>query len=379
MPLGRKLESINRRVWYPLIGAALGNRDVPAPLDPSTVRSILLLRYDAVGDMVLTTPAIDLLRRHLPDASIDVVASPRNVTLVDRDPRFRHVYVYPGGGAEAFKLARILRPNRYDVVFGFVTSKMTKLGFLANAIGGRRAVKVTQRHDDRSSLYSALFNLQLPPRSASRSAAANLATMVADTFGLPLDVAGVRLTLNLPDENLARARRFHDTLTPSPFIVLNISSNDTYRRWSTERNAALVTAILARHPELRILVTSSPGDRDEAAELAALDPARVIVTPLTSDLLDVAAILEGAAIVITPDTSLVHLASAMDVPTVALYSRLTPRYHEWLPTGISYEAVVSNGLTPIETIQPEEVMTAFDRLLAHAANRDHLTPSARLD
>ncbi|MBC8145268.1 MAG: glycosyltransferase family 9 protein, partial [bacterium] len=362
MSIARRLESINRRVMYAVLRGVLRNREVASPIDATNVRSVLILRHDAIGDMVVTTAAIDLLKRRIPGVAVDVIASTRNAGVIRNDPRVRGVHIYRKGVSEIVRLSRELRGNNYDIIFAFVLSKTTEAGLLANAIGGQRAIKVAVRNDDRAHLYSTFFNLQVSAPRFTRSMAEILAGVVADSFGWSLQQSDVRMSLHLSDAHRAHARRFHDAQPQLPFVAVNISSGNDYRKWSFERNEAFVRAVLARHPELRVVVVSSPDDYDEACRLIPLDSARVAIAPMTQDILDVAAILEGALIVVSPDTSIIHIASAIGAPALTLYSQIASHYTEWMPFGVPFEAVITMGKVPIDSLEVAVVMEAFESL-----------------
>lgn len=367
MSFVRSLESFNRRVWYSLLRLGFRNRDVAAPIDATAVGSILIIRHDRIGDMIVTTASFELLARRMPQVAIDVIASPQNAGVIAHDQRIRSVHVFNGGVWDFIRLARRLRRNTYDVVFAFVLSKTTESGLLANVIGGRHAIKVAVRNDDRAHLYSTFFNVQIRAPRFTRSMARILAGVVADTFGWKHDAAAIRPSLHLTSRHRESARRFHDSLPRLSFVVLNISSGSEYRRWPFERNEGFIRAILTAHPELRIVVVSSPDDHEEACRLASIDGARVAVAPSTADILDVAAIIEGATIVVSPDTSIIHIASAMGAPALTMYSRMASHYTEWMPTGVPFEAVVTSGQVPIDTLTVDEVVEAFEKLLGRIA------------
>src|SRR5687767_10728967 len=97
------LESINRRITYTLLRGLLRNREIAAPVDPRRVRSILILRHDAIGDMIATAAAIDLIHRALPHAAVDMIASPRNDGVFRHDPRVRRIEVYRRGVGEILR------------------------------------------------------------------------------------------------------------------------------------------------------------------------------------------------------------------------------------------------------------------------------------
>ncbi|HUK64375.1 MAG TPA: hypothetical protein VLV15_13605, partial [Dongiaceae bacterium] len=74
---------------------------------------ILAVRLRALGDVVLSTPALRALRRGHPDSPLDVVTDPRYVPLVAGLPYVRRVFALGRGPWDAWRLARVLRRERY--------------------------------------------------------------------------------------------------------------------------------------------------------------------------------------------------------------------------------------------------------------------------
>jgi hypothetical protein len=247
---------------------------------------------------------------------------------------------------------------------------MTEGGLMANLAGGREAVKVTVEYPHRAHLYDALFNLQLPAARDRMTMAEIQARLACDAFGWPFDPGLCRLRIELGDENRERAAAFHRSIGSVPFAALNISSGRDYRRWSVERNKEFLALLLEAHPRIRVVVLSSPQDALEASALAAVDAARIAVFPPSSDVLDVCAAVELCDVVVTPDTSIVHIAAAFGRPVLVLYSRLASYIAEWMPYGVPHRAVVTRERQPLDTISLPETMQAFEELYLGADDGD---------
>jgi lipopolysaccharide heptosyltransferase III len=368
-----RLERFVKPFLYNAARPLLQNRPVAPPIDAERVRRIAILRYDAIGDMVLTTAVLDLLRRRLPAAEIDMVASHRNEGIVRLDPRISRLFVYDRTWRSLWRLWRDSRSRDYDVILNLVSGMqptphrirlrgVTELGIISNFMGGRRATKITWAYPGREKLNSALFNLQLREPRPLPYTELQL-RIVCDTFGWTYDPSMCRLGIAIGPEHRERALAFHRTIGEAPYVVLNISSWK-FRRWSPERNREFVERMLERHPELRIVVLSTTDDAGEARSLAAVDPARVAAYPPSSDILDVCALVERSDFVVSPDTSIVHIASACGRPIVGLFSTLNWLVWEWLPQGVPHRALITETEVPIDTISPAEVIRAFDELYA---------------
>jgi len=79
--------------------------------------------------------------------------------------------------------------------------------------------------------------------------------------------------------------------------------------------------------------------------------------------MEVAALIGMAKAVITPDTSIIHFASAMRTPVVGLYTRREPRPTEWQPYLIPHRSVFSEPGDPVSSITAGEVFREFVDLL----------------
>ena len=362
MTLAKRLEALNKRFWYAILRLVLRNRPATAPLDPSITKKILIFRYDAIGDMVVTLPSVDIIRKNFPAAEIDMVVSPQNIAIIKNDDRVGRRFVYRKGLGELIRLVRETRREHYDAIYCFVLHRTTKAGLLANMIGGRRAIKVTLLNPDRAHLYSIFFNLQMPIARGTDVMGVLQAKVVSESFGWPYDPEMVRYRLVLSETNYSVARTFHQQIGGGRFIILNISSGNWYRRWSVAKNRELIESIAALDPDLAIVLISSPGDAAEAEELGRSLPGRTFTFPATPDILDVAALLELAGLVISPDTSIVHIASAMGTPVLGLYSGMATFIPEWMPHRVPFRAVETRDRSPLETILLTEVVEAFSQL-----------------
>jgi rhodanese-related sulfurtransferase len=103
----------------PAAGAAGDPRALaPARWDWSRVRRVLVVRLRSIGDTVLATPSLHALRRFLPDARIDVLLEDWVAPLLEGSTEVdRVVSVARKSSRERLRAARLLRRERYDVVY----------------------------------------------------------------------------------------------------------------------------------------------------------------------------------------------------------------------------------------------------------------------
>jgi heptosyltransferase-2 len=97
------------------------------------IKSILFLRYDRIGDMVLSTAALKALRKVYPHARITVLASERNYEILKHNPTVDEVIIYKG----FFRFIREIRPRGYDLVIDPFLTYELKQAFMTYLAGGK--------------------------------------------------------------------------------------------------------------------------------------------------------------------------------------------------------------------------------------------------
>jgi ADP-heptose:LPS heptosyltransferase len=81
-----------------------------------------------------------------------------------------------------------------------------------------------------------------------------------------------------------------------------------------------------------------------------------------ASLLEIAALIEGALAVITPDTSIIHFASAAKTPVLGFYTQMQD-VHEWLPHQVKNRLVLSSKNEPTSAIPISNMIHAIDDFL----------------
>jgi ADP-heptose:LPS heptosyltransferase len=155
-----------------------------------------------------------------------------------------------------------------------------------------------------------------------------------------------------------------------------VSAHFAVRDWSAEPCAAFAELLLRRHRDLSVVLTPAPGKEAVVEEVARrCASARVVVAPALP-LLDLVALVRRATAVVTPNTALVHIASACRRPVIALYAPVVPRdVTLWLPIGVRYRALASDLGGSASAIPPVRVADAFDDLRRELDGREATTLS----
>jgi len=304
----------------------LQHEPVLARLDPQQIRSVLICRINGrLGNTLLLTPLIKQIREWLPGAAIDLaLAYPRAEALLSDVPSVRRIIAFP------YKLPQVLwrylpsvlrlRAQQYDLAIDPV----------ADSTSGRMAMTFCRARYrlgfETTSQWAALTH-RVPVPATPMHDAARPVYLLAQALGIAGGLASTRLWLPLADRELVAGReqvshavRAADYPTASAatfgFFSHAAGSKVVARDWWL----GFWQAFLELEPEAVPV---------EFLPLAGSKPIdiRYPVLHARSPRSMVAAIA-ATRMFISPDTGPMHLASATEVPTVALFGNSdATRYH----------------------------------------------------
>lgn len=360
---------------YPLLRLIFRNHVTTAPLELSRVRKLLILRYDRLGDMIVTTPIFRNLKRLHPNLHIGVFTSLSNAELIRYNPNVDSIYVLY---TNWFKLwGEIVRARRdgYDVILNFIFNRTTSGGILANLIAPR-GHKVGQGADK----YQFYFNRLLKLPRASEHMVETLAYYIEQVFTVKLEEEELGFEIFIDDDSKRSVSGFlsYHSLSArnvnvddrSLYLVFNLSATDAVRRISVEQ-AKAIAVHLSKLEKIRTVLIAAPNDDQMKNEvMRSVASQSIIVYPEKNQatLLQIAALIEGAICVITPDTSIIHFASAMQTPVIGLFTPLQGM-HEWLPYKVKNSLVTAEQGQPVSSISYKKLRTAIDSFLASLTNK----------
>ena len=309
---------------------------------------ILLLRQDRIGDVLVSVPVIRALRRSHPRAQIHMLFSRRNYGVRQAvQPYIDQAWCYDKTPMGAVRLVRELRRARYDVVVDLMDNPSTNSHLVARWCGARYRVGI--RHERAGHYTHAVPLLDRQRVHIVERIAQLLLPFGVDPSQVPLDL---EYQLSESDRRLARER-----LGPAD-RPLRLGVNISPRYWGRDNFVMCIRWIQDADPRFAVSVGGAPEHRAEVTAIAAATGAGII-PPLPS-FHEFAALIHEFDLLLTPDTSVVHVGAAWKIPTVVLFPQPLDAPMPWYPYRSPHRAVMhADSVARIPLGEVQEAITSL--------------------
>ncbi len=325
------------RLFLGTVGWLSRGRATYPPLQPGdpAVKRILVVRVDLLGDVVLSLPAVRVLRRTYPNAQIDmlVLRSTAAILQAERGDIARvleydpHVWRRPAtllraqAWRDALALLHTLRNTHYDLcvsISGDIGSILSRLS------GARRRVGYA------AEAYPFFLTDQLPGgRYRQHQHEVRYVLALAERAGGVVLPGDEDLLLHvLPEADRTAKWLVQDarkrTGAHGPIVAMHVGArNGQAKRWPTQHFATLAKR-LVEEDEALVLLTGAPGEKALAEEILSHSCAQVVNLVGKTSVPELVALLAQSDVLVTGDSGPMHIACAVSTPVVALHGATDP-------------------------------------------------------
>ena len=278
---------------------------------------ICLVLIGRIGDLILSTPAFSALKQRYPNAQISAIISQGNGAVLHNNPYVDEVFEFTKNYSGLYRLFRFLRKNHFDYWIDQKDHYSATSRYLA--LFARANHKIGFEKADRKHCFA--FDQTIPLRIHGKShftqKVANALQLVDVSLGsLPHELFS---QLYLGSDAIAKAKAYFDSVASADNrklkLLINLSASSSNRIYTYENWTRLFE--LVSFDKYNITLVSMPKEREIARQLRAKFPE--LHEHNTDSLEDFFATIHECDILISPDTSAVHVAAAFSKPTVALY------------------------------------------------------------
>lgn len=283
---------------------------------------ILIVETDKIGDVLLTLPAVNAVRKAFPDSRIDFLINPNVKDIIINNPDIDNILLYKT--KKDSELLEKIKTNNYNSAL--ILFPDPDIAFLLNKAGIKERIsygykwyqflftRTKIQHRSRVDMHQAEYNLELAE--------------MLDTYSRKMN-SRIFLTKNetIKGNKILKKIFKHRSFT----IGIHPGSGSSSPKPSIEIYSKLINLISSKFKNINILTTQGKEDRGEIAELIKLVPSRVKILP-PQELRKFCSVIANLDCFISNSTGPIHIASALQVPVIGFYSPVkAQRPERWGP------------------------------------------------
>ena len=298
--------------------------------DPEKVKNILIVSSTAIGDTLLSTPAIRAIRERYPDTKIIAHFNIKNMELFENNPHIDGIIPYYGGYKRFFKTVREFRRNRFDValILHGNEPQATPMAYLS---GANFVVKLPNTSKYGFLLSNTTSHLQLPTSEFVHGIEQRL--KVAALIGCSNKDKRMVLPVDRDDEDAVSGFLKSEGIKDDDMLIgFQVGASTVSRMWFAERFVELGKRLITAYPTTKIVITGSPDEKKYCEQIDREIGGRVIVSAGKLPLRQLSALVKRFKVLVTGDTGIMHIAIAVGTSVVALYAvadyRITGPYYD---------------------------------------------------
>lgn len=337
------------------------------------VPRILIIRLGAIGDVVRVLPALHCLRDAFPNAQIDWLTDSQSFDVVDQHPAIDSILILEAGDGQLDsarkirEMGRRIRANRYDKVIDFEgvfsTGVITRYsgaperyGFGGSATSLMNRLSTNRKTHLGQEVENAMqVNLALCEQFSKGWKSLDV------VLGIPDDAAD--LADDFMEENFDGAKKV---------VAVHVPGNRPENQWPLEFFAELVDMLLS-DGRFEVLLTWGPHQEEAVRKAAEMTHRTAVIAPEMDGLKYYMALVRECELYFGGDGGPMHIASALDVPVVAVFGGTDPARNGPLrqpnqvlraqdAEGQNTAYLRNNGARLMREISPEDAYDACVRM-----------------
>lgn len=331
---------VKRAVYSTLALVAHLRRRPRVVPDLAQMKEVLVVQLGLLGDVLLITPLLQLLRESLPaDARITLVVPPVSLVVAQGNPHVDVVKEYDAFWADpsqnhrhAFRPRHLLaswhfiragRQVEYDLVINCWMMDQPLTPFLLSFLRSKTILGFDFPYSRSFCDVTAPFD---PDRHISDNAL-GLFQSVSSPVG---SATAKKLHYVIPPGIRTPAFDEYVREIGEPYLIISPFSSERAKEWDLENWATVLNAVGHAYPQATMVVTGLAEARARSEALTSAVDVRVRNAVGQLTFAQFALLMKRAAGVVTTDSGAMHLASALDVPVFVLFSQIYD-YRQYVP------------------------------------------------
>jgi len=301
------------------------------PFNLKKSKSVLILKYDRIGDMLVTTPIFRELKNAYPNISISVLASEENKDVIRYNPYIDKIYTnYKNSILKDLPTLLKLRKRSFDVCFELEHSVIPHAIIRLKIINPKKIISIHK--DGRYGVKGS--ELKLYDYCTKKDKKSHFGKIWLDTlFFFGIKPSSKKYDFFLSNIERDRAKNFVSSAGNKIKIGINIEGSFPEKSIQKKELEEICNGLYSHFRDIVIVILASPNKISNIKKMTSeLGLDFVIPSYTTETIIDAAALVEKLDLIITPDTSIVHIASSFDKPVVSIHENNKDSFRLWSPS-----------------------------------------------
>ncbi len=325
----KKFEILLRKILVFLLSGRNQNLE-KKKIEPERINKVLIIRLNRIGDALVTTPLISLIHGNL-NCTIDVLADRKNYFVFENNPSVNRLHIF-NKGLQGFRdFIKLDRNQKYDLIIDAHDDVSTTVSFLIELSKARFKLGLEKKNNS-------IFTTTTPRPDSKTTHVVERISSLASALGITVERSKLEITYNLTDDSNEFVDDFlkKNNIGNNFLVGINISAGSDARFWGIKRYIRLINYF--KNFDVEILLLTADKDLVKATEISKAENIPIF---MNKDFNKFASIVSKLDFLFTPDTSVVHLASAYKIPMFGIYVKYQTEDIIWSPFNDKYEAIVT--------------------------------------
>ena len=279
-------------------------------LKNNSIKSILFLRYDGkIGDMIVNSLMFREIKKVYPDIKIGVVARGAAIDIIKDNPNVDRIYEYYKDRKKIKDLALKIKEEKYDLLIDFSEMLRVNQMMLINLCGARINIGLDRKDWE-------LFDLSIESGKDFKWTEHITKRYLAYLIKLGLKKENINISYDIYLKDEKKYEVFFNEIKESKKLILNPYGASKHKSFNVETLENIITYL--KDKDIAIILTYF-GDKYKELEFLEKKYKYVYIPKKIESILDTAILIKKSDYVISPDTSIVHIASAFNKKMITVY------------------------------------------------------------
>ena len=279
-------------------------------LENNNIKSILFLRYDGkIGDMIVNSLMFREIKKVYPNIKIGVVARGAAIDIIKDNPNVDKIYEYYKDRKKIKDLALMIKEEKYDLLIDFSEMLRVNQMMLINLCRARFNIGLDRKEWK-------LFDLSIESGKDFKWTEHITNRYLAYLVRLGLKRENIDISYDIYLKEEKKYKDFFNKIKESKKLILNPYGASKHKSFSVETLEKIINYL--QDKDIAIILVYF-GDKYKELEFLEKKYSNVYIPKNIASILDTTLLISASNYVVSPDTSIVHIASALNKKILTVY------------------------------------------------------------